>query len=536
MSVGVDVPVHAQLLSYALFAAASLFSRPRARRASVDEVWDALRAKIAPPYDVTETLQFALEGLAELLPAEGYYAYVAPASGAPLRLRLTRAETGTPQIGVNYAGLVAGAPVRQAPLELPPGQDGLACREDGAAGDPYLSLGLGPRILLRAALSRRQHVGEPERRILLTYGSRLEPALEILLALDDATSASEVEAAESKTQRLASEFALQADKLLGLVARLGAEAIGAQTGYCVIWQGEKTDRVWLLGQGEHLYAAFDPSALPSVRAGLWFAPELPAGIERLGFVAFALVSVQNGARGGAVGYGLQDRPDLDHKVTSVLTSLSDSLRRSIGSQLHTLSLTQSYLLSLLSAAELLDAAEHLSERHSWRVADLARDIGVQMALPVSDLDQIHLAGRLHDVGMVAVALGLPNTRGNLSAEGRSAIQQHPSVGANLLEGLPPDLLPPTVAQAVRHHHERWDGQGYPDGLSRQEIDLFGRILACAEVFIARTSPRSYRAALTSAHALRQMQLLAGSQLDPDIVAALVDLYAARGVLPQAGEA
>ncbi len=123
-----------QILPYALDATASLLSRPRARRATVDEVWDAFRAKVASPYDVTDMLLLAREGLAELLPAEGYYAYVAPAPGAPLRLRLTRAETGTPQIGINYEGLVAGAPVRQAPLELGPGRTGLICQEDGPAG------------------------------------------------------------------------------------------------------------------------------------------------------------------------------------------------------------------------------------------------------------------------------------------------------------------------------------------------------------------------------------------------------------------
>jgi len=501
----------------------------------VDEVWDALRAKVAPPYDISEILLLALEAMAELLPAGGYYAYVAPAPGTPLKLRLTRAETGTPQIGVNYAGLVSGAPIRQAPLELPPGQEGLICREDGPAGDPYLSLGLGPRLLLRAALSRRQHVGEPEHKVLLTLASRLAPMLQILLALDDAAAAGEVWAVESTTQRLASEFALQADKLLGLVSRLGGEAVGAQSGYCVIWQEDKTSRIWMQGQGEQLLAALDAASLPSVKAGLWVAPDLPDSIARLGYRGFALVSVRDGTRGGAVGYGLQEAPVLGERITSVLTSLSDSLRRCIGSQLHTLSLGQSYLQSLLSAVDLLDAAEDTSLQHSRRVAEIARDIGAQMGLDAADLEALHVAGRLHDVGMVSVALGLPNTRGSLSAEGRGTIQQHPGVGANLLEGLPAELLPPTVAPAVRHHHERWDGQGYPDGLSGPDIDLLGRIVACAEVFVARTSPRPYRSALSSVRALREMQLLAGSQLDPEVVEALLNLYASRGVLPQADE-
>ncbi len=535
MSLGVDGLLHGQILPYTLLAGASLFGRPRGRRATVDEVWDAMRSKVAPPYDISEILLYALEGLAELLPAEGYYAYVAPATGAPLQLRLTRAETGTPQIGINYAGLVAGAPVRQAPLELAPGQDELSCREDGPPGDPYLSLGLGSRLLLRAALPRRQHVGEPERKQLLALGARLEPMLQVLLALDDAAAEGERAAVESTTKQLASEFTLQSDKLLGLVSRLGGEAIEASAGYCVAWQGDVAQHIWQTGGGEQLFRALDPRHLPSLQAGLWLAPDLPAGIAQLGYQGFALVSVRDGAGGGAVGYGLALRPDLNERVTFVLQSLSQSLRRNIGSHLHTLTLGRSYLESLLSAADLLDAAEELTHDHSKRVAEVARDIGSRIALDQPQVEALYLAGRLHDVGMIAVALDLPKSRGGLSAEGRNVIQQHPVVGANLLSGLPGDVVPPSVVLAVRHHHERWDGQGYPDGRAGTDIDLFARIVACAEVYVARTSARAYRPALSPGRALRELQVIAGSQLDPDVVGALVEVLAARGVQPQAHE-
>lgn len=523
--------MHGEILSYAALAGASLFGRPRGSRATVDDVWDALRAKVAPPYDVSDILLYVLEALAELLPAEGYYAYIAPAANAPLQLRLTRAETGTPQIGINYAGLVAGAPIRQAPLELPPGQGGLTCQEDGPQGDPYLSLGVGPRILLRVALARRQHVADPERKLILAFGARLEPMLEILLAFDDAAAEGERVAVESTTKQLASEFTMQSDKLLGLVSRLGGEAIEASAGYCVAWHDDVLQQIWQIGGGEQLYHALDPRQLPSLRAGLWLAPEMPEGIARLGYQGFALVSMREETRGGAVGYGLALRPELDDRVTFVLGSLSESLRRTIGSHLHTLRLGQSYLQSLLSAADLLDAAEDLSHDHSKRVAEVARDIGRRFALAGAQIEALYLAGRLHDVGMVSVALDLPKTRGGLSAESRTVIQQHPVVGANLLSGLPGDILSEEVVLGVRHHHERWDGQGYPDGLTGSDIDLFGRIVACAEVYVARTSARTYRAGLSPARALRELQLIAGSQLDPEVVAALVEIFAARGILP-----
>ncbi len=528
--------MHWQIVAPASAAAASLFGRPRARTATVDEVWDAFRKRVATPYDASEILLLALESMAELLPAEGYYAYVGPPDGGPLRLRLTRTETGTPQIGINYAGLVAGAPIRQAPLELPPLQGDLRCEEDGAPGDPYLSLGLGARIVLRAALRRRQHAADWELKSLLALGARLQPVLQLLLALEDGAEAIQVTAVESATRQLGTEFTLQTDKLLALVSRLGGEALRADAGYCAIWQAGEAVTVWQLGEGEALRRAFDPASLPAVPAGLWLAPRLPSGVADLGLQGFALISVRDGSSGGAVAYGLRRPPQAEAAVTDVLATLSDSLRRSLGSRLHVLGLGDNYLQSLLAVARLLDATENGGTEHSERVAELAEEIGRSMGRSESDLAALRLAGLLHDIGMVAVDLGLPMTGGAISEPMRRVIQQHPIVGATLLAGLPGQVVPPGVVTAVRHHHERWDGNGYPDRLAGPAIDPLARILACAEVFVARTSPRSYRAGLSPARALYEVQRLAGHQIDPEVVDALVAACARRGTAPQPPEA
>ncbi len=528
--------MHWQLLGPAAIASASLFGRPRARAAGVDEVWEALRANVAPPYDLTETLALALDGLGELVPAEGYYAYAAPRGIAEPQLRLTRSETGTPQIGINYAGLVAGAPIRQAPLEVPAPPEGITCEENGPPAEPYLTITLGPRLVLRAALRRRQHVGEIERKAVLAFASRLQPVLALMIALEDAKDAGGVAAVEDATRQWRTGLTLQADKLLGLVSRLGGEALGADAGYCVVWQGDELASVWLTGMGDDLRRALDPKQLPAVPAGLWLAPRLPPGIEELGFQGFALVSVRDGSRGGAVGYGLREAPRAEASATQVLATLSDSLRRSLDSRLLVLGIGRSYLHSLLAVADLLDATANATGDHSRQVSDLAQQIGRQMGLVGADIEAARLGGLLHDIGMVAVDLGLPTTHGPLSEAKRSIIQQHPVVGAALLEGLPPEILPASVPTAVRQHHERWDGHGYPDRLAGPEIDRVARILACAEVFVARTSPRSYRAGLSQGRALHEMLSLADRQIDPEVVSALVAVFAARGVAPQAPEA
>jgi len=154
--------------------------------------------------------------------------------------------------------------------------------------------------------------------------------------------------------------------------------------------------------------------------------------------------------------------------------------------------------------------------HSERVGAMARKVGVELALVGEELEVLHWAGLLHDIGKLAVPEEILNKRGRLTPHEWCVVKRHPSVGAELLRTISPGLEP--VAAAVRAHHERWDGSGYPDGLAGRDIPLAGRIVAVADVYDALTHPRSYRpCAFASASAIEHLTTAAGDLYDRDVV-------------------
>ncbi len=153
--------------------------------------------------------------------------------------------------------------------------------------------------------------------------------------------------------------------------------------------------------------------------------------------------------------------------------------------------------------------------HSQRVGAIARAIGVELKLSDAELEVVHWAGLLHDLGKLAVPEKILSKRGRLTPEEWAEVHRHPAVGSDLLRTISPGLEP--VAAAVRAHHERWDGRGYPDGLAGTRIPLAGRIVAVADVYDALTHPRAYRPdAYTPAAAIEHLTTGAGTHFDPDV--------------------
>ncbi len=170
--------------------------------------------------------------------------------------------------------------------------------------------------------------------------------------------------------------------------------------------------------------------------------------------------------------------------------------------------------ALVSALEL--AHPHLNG-HSERVATYAVAIGCELGLSKPSLRALRLAGALHDIGM----LGLPNellTRSPLASDDWEQIRTHPQLGVQLIRRIHRfrDIL-----DWIAHHHERWDGSGYPQGLRGEQIPLGARVLAVAEAFDGMRTPMPYRPALSEREALEQIQAGAGTLYDPRVVSALL---------------
>jgi putative nucleotidyltransferase with HDIG domain len=177
-----------------------------------------------------------------------------------------------------------------------------------------------------------------------------------------------------------------------------------------------------------------------------------------------------------------------------------------------------YRETLASLSNALEAKDEYTRHHTEQVVSLALAVAAELDLEPSAARNIELGAILHDVGKMRVPEPILNKPGPLDAEEWKIMKTHPEVGEHILE--PIQLLRP-ILPIVRHHHERWDGAGYPDGLAGRAIPLGARIVAVCDAYRAMTEDRPYRQALSAEETRQQLQLGAGSQFDSDCVAALL---------------
>lgn len=189
-------------------------------------------------------------------------------------------------------------------------------------------------------------------------------------------------------------------------------------------------------------------------------------------------------------------------------------------------LEQAFDTTLELLMNALEAKDPMTRLHSERVADIARDL----ARKVKDGDEayaqaIYRAARLHDIGKIAIPEAVLLKPGSLTPEEFALIQSHTTKGAELLSPARKVAFDQLVYNVILHHHERWDGRGYPKRLAGHEIPEEARIVGLADAYEAMTAGRPYRKAKTPEEALREVQELSGHQFDPRLVEAFTELWA-----------
>lgn len=187
------------------------------------------------------------------------------------------------------------------------------------------------------------------------------------------------------------------------------------------------------------------------------------------------------------------------------------------------------LVNTLSA--MADAAERTTNGHAGRVMDYALTIGEEMDLPRDQLETLRFAGLLHDIGKLGVSQEIILKPARLTPEEMAEVKRHAEIGANIVDQM--EFLD-SVAPIVLHHHERWDGEGYPKGLAGEAIPLAARILAVADSFDAMTSERAYSKALPIGSARVELERGSGTQFDPQVVSAFLAILDRRAAQAATG--
>lgn len=200
----------------------------------------------------------------------------------------------------------------------------------------------------------------------------------------------------------------------------------------------------------------------------------------------------------------QQRLELEKRVESSYQELGD-----VYGKLKKMNLQTAYAL-----AETIEAKDRYTQGHCERVRWLSSRIGKVMSLADEEIEQLEYAALLHDIGKIGIPDSILNKEGPLNERERQIIRMHPIIGAQILSTVE---FFEKAASAVRHHHERWDGKGYPDGVEGERIDHLARIISLADTLDAMATSRPYRRALSFDEVLQEIHLMRGIQFAPDVV-------------------
>jgi len=183
-------------------------------------------------------------------------------------------------------------------------------------------------------------------------------------------------------------------------------------------------------------------------------------------------------------------------------------------------LVNRHMETIRAFAAAIEARDQYTRWHSEKVAEYAQQICINMGLDEQTAGMAYLAGLLHDAGKIGVPESILIKPGRLIDAEFEVIKKHPEIGVNILRSM---QNMKEILQVIRHHHERYDGSGYPDGLKGEDIPLLSRILAVADAFDAMTSDRSYRKAFSFDKVVQEIESNAGTQFDPQVAQSFLGL-------------
>ncbi len=188
------------------------------------------------------------------------------------------------------------------------------------------------------------------------------------------------------------------------------------------------------------------------------------------------------------------------------------------------SLTSNFYGILKSLVNALEAKDLYTGKHSERVTRYAVDMARMLGCSGAQIETVETIGYLHDIGKIGINDSILNKAGSLTGEEYEIVKKHPVIGESIVADLG---LSSEERSIIRHHHERWDGRGYPDGLAGEDIPLLARIVSIADAFDAMTSKRAYRECMSLKESLAELIKYSGKQFDPAAVDAFLELINQR---------
>lgn len=334
-------------------------------------------------------------------------------------------------------------------------------------------------------------------------------------------------------------------ELLDLLSRQATEALKGQVGY-ILMLDEATGNL-TVGGAAGVSPDFDRShEIPLKPGGVSFwviANNRPVLIEnvdknpefskmsRLGFIRESIVCAPLSDQGKVIGTITIANPVDGSRYTNDDLELLGTIAAQASVAIRNARLyeqqEQTYLNTVQALVSAIEASDAYTRGHSERVTRYSLALGRRVGLGEEALRKLERAAVLHDIGKIGIDINILHKREKLTPADIEVLKQHPSIGVRILE---PIHFLGDVREIIEQHHERYDGQGYPRGLSAEEWLLEARILAVCDTYDAMTSDRPYRKALPMAVAIQEIRDHSGRQFDPEVAAAFISMCD-EGALP-----
>lgn len=446
--------------------------------------------------------------------------------------------------GVNRKGIgsFAGPPVLPSAVEFELRRAFESAR-DGAfyAGDPFQAGPLGPVSVLAAPVSdedgligvveavvsweaiRREFADESRRDVRATLVDRSGRILFPLAARGSPRHPSSLVADfERFPARVTRSEALPGGGVLASIAPVGQPDWGVLLERDLDAAFASVDRMvrdTLLWSAAALAAA--------LLLGLFSARRISRPIAQLASSSRAVSEGQYGTNVEVTGTAeLADLSENFNRMSESIRDAFENLKRAAREN-HEL-----FINSIRALAAAIDAKDPYTRGHSERVARYSSQVAREMELPAQDVRRVRLSALLHDVGKIGIDDRILRKPTALTEEEFEIMKSHPAKGAAIMEAIPElwDVIP-----GMKHHHERWEGGGYPDGLKGEDIPLQARIVSVADTFDAMTTTRPYQRAMDIRFVFQRLRDLAGNRFDPTVVEALIRSYEKGELVPIARE-
>ena len=310
---------------------------------------------------------------------------------------------------------------------------------------------------------------------------------------------------------------LQIDDLPTLIIEMARQLTGAEVG--LFTQSDGDDIIASLGMDDLQPEIADALFEFTRRVHAQNAPlvenngdKLPDGSGLVNLSALPVAA--RGKESGVLLLANKRSGDFNEQDTKLLLSIGQHAGIALENvRLHH-ELNEAYASTIAVLADAIEAKDAYTRGHCESVMRLAVEVGRRLELKGEKLDEVRYSALLHDIGKIGVPDGILLKPGKLMDEEFLIIQKHPAIGRDLVSRVPTLMR---LTDAILHHHEKWDGSGYPAGLAGEGIPLVARIVGAVDAFDAMTTPRPYRSAVSHQEAVAEMKRCAGTQFDPQIV-------------------